>query len=69
MSQLSQQGVFKVTKVLSVNVRAKVWEIKKVDERYVISHQHKKMVIIIASPAWAYLDKKCNKSRGRSSIG
>jgi hypothetical protein len=70
MSQLSQQGVFKMTKVLSVNVRAKVWELKKVAEKFVISHQHKKIqVIIIASPAWAYLDKKCNKSRGRLSIG
>jgi hypothetical protein len=25
--------------------------------------------IIIASPAWAYLDKKCNRSRGILSIG
>jgi hypothetical protein len=65
MSQLSQQGVFKMTKVLSVSVRAKVWEIKKVAERFVISHQHKKInVIIIASPAQAYLDKKCNRSWG-----
>jgi hypothetical protein len=70
MSQLSQQGVFKMTKVLSVNDRAKVWEIKKVTERFVISHQHKKIkVIIIASPAGAYLDKKCNRSWRRSSIG
>jgi hypothetical protein len=59
-----------MTKVLSVSVRAKVWEIKKVAERFVISHQHKKIkVIIIACPARAYLDKKCNKSQGRSSIG
>jgi hypothetical protein len=43
MSQLLQQGIFKVTKMLSVNVRAKVWEIKKVAERFVISHQHKKV--------------------------
>ena len=43
MSQLSQQGVFKMTKVLSVNDRAKVWEIKKVAERFVISHQHKNL--------------------------
>jgi hypothetical protein len=43
MSQLSQQGVFKMTKALSVSVRAKVWEIKKVAERFVISHQHKKL--------------------------
>ncbi len=57
-------------KVLSVNDRAKVWEIKKVAERFVISHQHKKIeVIIIASPDQAYLDKKCNKSWGRLSIG
>jgi hypothetical protein len=70
MSQLPQQGVFKMIKLLSVNVRAKVWEIKKVDERFVISHQHQKNeVIIIASPAQAYLDKKCNRSRGRLSIG
>jgi hypothetical protein len=41
MSQLSQKGVFEMTKVLSVSVRAKVWEIKKVAERFVISHQHK----------------------------
>jgi hypothetical protein len=59
-----------MTKVLSVNVRAKVWEIKKVAERFVISHQHKKIkVIIITSPARAYLDKKCYRSWGRSSIG
>jgi hypothetical protein len=32
-----------MTKVLSVNDRAKVWEIKKVSERFVISHQHKKL--------------------------
>jgi hypothetical protein len=42
MSQLSQQGVVKMTKVLSVNDRAKVLEIKKFAERFVISHQHKK---------------------------
>jgi hypothetical protein len=42
ISKPSQQGVFKMTKVLSVNGRAKVWEIKKVAERFVISHQHKK---------------------------
>jgi hypothetical protein len=53
MSQLSQQGVFKMTKVLSVNGRAKVWDIKKVAERFIISHQHKNKVIIIGSPAWA----------------
>jgi hypothetical protein len=46
MSQLSQQGVFKMTKVLSVNDREKVWEIKKVAERFVISHQHKKIKVI-----------------------
>jgi hypothetical protein len=43
MAHLSQQGVFKMTKVLSVNDRAKVWEIKKVAERFVISHQRKKI--------------------------
>jgi hypothetical protein len=43
MSQLSQQGVFKMTKVLYVNIRAKAWEINKVAERFVISHQHKKV--------------------------
>ncbi len=59
-----------MTKVLSVSVIAKVWEIKKVAERFVISHQHKKInVIIIASPDWAYLDNKCNRSQGRLSIG
>jgi hypothetical protein len=46
MSQLSQQGVFKMTKVLSVNIRAKVWEITKVSERFVISHQHKKFMLL-----------------------
>jgi hypothetical protein len=55
--------------VCSVNDRGKVWEIKKVAERYVISHLHKNKVIIIASPAQAYLDKKCNRSWDRSSIG
>ncbi len=70
MSQLSQQGVFKMAKVLSVNVRAKVWEIKKVAERFCHSTSaHKIKVIIIASPSRAYLDKKCNRSRDRSSIG
>ncbi len=43
MSQLSQQGVFKMTKVLSVSARAKVWEIQNVAERFVIWHQHKKI--------------------------
>jgi hypothetical protein len=47
----------------------KVWEITKVDERFVISHQHKKNVIYIASPALAYLDKKCSRNWGRLSIG
>jgi hypothetical protein len=61
MSQLSQQGVFKMTKVLSVNDRAKVWEIKKVAERFVISHQHKKLRL--------EFDKRCNRSQGRLSIG
>jgi hypothetical protein len=32
--------------VLSVNDRAKVWEIKKVAERFVISHQHKKLRLL-----------------------
>jgi hypothetical protein len=36
-------GCFQMTKVLSVNDRAKVWEIKNIDERFVISHQHKKV--------------------------
>jgi hypothetical protein len=45
MSQLSQQGVFKMTKVLSDHVRAKVWEIKNVAERLVILHQHKKLML------------------------
>jgi hypothetical protein len=35
-----------MTKVLSVNVRAKVWEIKKVAERFVISHQHNKVRLL-----------------------
>jgi hypothetical protein len=34
-----------MTKVLSVSVREKVWEIKKVAERFVISHQHKKLML------------------------
>ncbi len=56
-----------MTKVLSVNDRAKVWKIKKVAERFCHSTStQKSKVIIIASPAWAYLDKKCNRSRGRS---
>jgi hypothetical protein len=46
-----------------------VWEIKKVDERFVISHQHKNNVIIIASPAHSYLEKKYNRNWGRPSIG
>ncbi len=32
-----------MTKVLSVNDSAKVWEVKKVAQRFVISHQHKKV--------------------------
>jgi hypothetical protein len=32
-----------MTKVLSVNDREKIWEIKKFAERFVISHQHKKV--------------------------
>jgi hypothetical protein len=47
----------------------KVWEIKKVDERFVISHQHKNNDTSIASPALAYLEKKYNRSQGRPSIG
>jgi hypothetical protein len=43
MYQLSQQGVFKMAKVLSVNDSARVWEIKKVAKRFVVSHQHKKL--------------------------
>jgi hypothetical protein len=31
--------------VCFVNDRGKVWEIKKVDERFVISHQHKKVML------------------------
>jgi hypothetical protein len=46
MSQLSQQGVSKMTKVLSDHVRAKVWEIKNVAERLVILHQHKKLMLL-----------------------
>ncbi len=46
MSQLSQQGVFKMIKVLSVNDRAKVQELKKVAERFVVSHQHKKVRLL-----------------------
>jgi hypothetical protein len=34
-----------MTKVLYVHVRAKVWEIKKVAERFVILHQHKKLTL------------------------
>ena len=47
--------------------QGKVWEIKKVDERFVISHQHKKANI--SSPTLAYLEKKCNMRQGRPSIG
>jgi hypothetical protein len=43
---------------------------KMIDERFVISHQHKKSyVIIIACPSQAYLDKKYNRSWGRLLIG
>jgi hypothetical protein len=38
-------GCFQMTKVLSVNDRVKVWEIKKFAERFVISHQHKKVML------------------------
>jgi hypothetical protein len=70
MSQLSQQGVLKMTKVLSVNDRAKVWEIKKICcEICHFTSTQKSKVIIIASPARAYLDKKSNRSWGRLSIG
>jgi hypothetical protein len=31
--------------VCPVNDRGKVWEIKKVDERFVISDQHKKVML------------------------
>jgi hypothetical protein len=58
-----------MTKVMSVNGGAKVWEIKKVAERFVISINTKSKVIIFASPARAYLEKKCNMSWGRLSIG
>jgi hypothetical protein len=59
-----------MTKVLSVNDGAKVWEIKKVAEICHFTSTQKGKVIIIASPVRAYLDKKCNtRSRGRLSIG
>ncbi len=32
-----------MAKVLSVNDSARVWEIKKVAKRFVVSHQHKKL--------------------------
>jgi hypothetical protein len=38
-------GCFQMNLVCSVNVRGKVWEIKKIDERLVISHQHKKVFL------------------------
>jgi hypothetical protein len=38
-------GLFKMTKVLSVHVRNKVWEIKNIAERLVILHQHKKLTL------------------------
>jgi hypothetical protein len=42
----------------------KVWEIKKIDERFVMSHQHKKNnVIIIASPALVYFAKSAIGAR------
>jgi hypothetical protein len=47
----------------------KVWKIKKVDERFVISHQPQNNVINIASPALAYLDRKYYRSQDRQSIG
>jgi hypothetical protein len=69
MSQLSQQGVFKMTKVLSVNDRTKVWEKRRLLRDLSFHINAKSKVIIIASPARAYLDKKCNRSWGRLSIG
>jgi hypothetical protein len=47
----------------------KVWEINKVAERFVISHQPKNDIINIASPDLAYLNKKHNRNWGRPSIG
>jgi hypothetical protein len=46
-----------------------VWEIKKMMRDLSFYINAKSNVIIIASPARAYLDKKCNRSRGRWSIG
>jgi hypothetical protein len=42
---------------------------KKVDERFVIPHQHKNNDINFSSPTLAYLEKKYNRSQGRPSIG
>ncbi len=39
-------GCFQMNLVCSVNDRGKVWEIKKVDERFVISNQHKKVMLL-----------------------
>jgi hypothetical protein len=40
------------------------WEIKKVDERVVISHQHKKKIVNISSPILAYLENKLQEEAG-----
>jgi hypothetical protein len=68
MSQLSQKAFSNEVGVV-YQCHEKVWEIKKVDERFVISHQHKNNAINIASPTLAYLEKKYNRSQGRPSIG
>jgi hypothetical protein len=36
-------GCFQMKLVCSANDREKVWEIKQVAERFIISHQHKKV--------------------------
>jgi hypothetical protein len=57
MYQLSEKGISNEVGVVCQH-HEKVWETKKVDERFVISHQHKNNVLNIASPTLAYLDKK-----------
>jgi hypothetical protein len=43
-------GCFQINLVCSVNDRGKVWEIKKVDERFIISHQYKKGMPCLGLP-------------------
>ncbi len=69
MFQLSQKGVFK----WSWCVLSMPWKsLENKEDWWEICHftsTTKKIIISIASPTPAYLDKKCNRSQGRPSIG